>query len=368
MCTSKNVATVHSFRSIIEYSRSVGTDGNVFIQALIRRLDEIENLVDESSFVVLGPPCLAVREISIQNNLVEMDSTDAGWLRSTGILHVRLKKQQEAILGFLGQCQPLMLLSEMPGNIGDHLIWLGTERMLTISGLAFDRLPMELFNQSRFESKKGTLLIPGSGALTSKWHEWLPGLVLSASKVFERIVILPSEYEPEVPIVQEALLQKNVFPFAREVESYAKIKAYGKAELALDLALWAGDCISAQPVNSEQTPKNQLFAMRTDAGSLLADNDLKPASQNNDISLSCKNLTEFLDRIRESTEVVTDRLHVAVAAVMLNKQVHYVDPCDLKISRYIHYNFQNEFRSQLHHHDPLWLVEQGLAMRLGGGL
>ena len=83
-------------------------------------------------------------------------------------------------------------------------------------------------------------MIPGSGALTSKWHEWLPGLVLSASKVFERIVILPSEYEHQVPIVQEALLQKNVFPFAREVESYAKIKAYGKAELALDLALCCG--------------------------------------------------------------------------------------------------------------------------------
>ena len=51
----KNITSLHNFRSIVEYSRSVGTDGNVLIQGLIRRLDKIENLVDESSFAALGP-------------------------------------------------------------------------------------------------------------------------------------------------------------------------------------------------------------------------------------------------------------------------------------------------------------------------
>jgi len=295
-------------------------------------------------------------------------ASSTGMPRSRGTLNERLKRQAQAINAFLLQCQPLTLLSEIPGNIGDHLIWLGTERMLTSSGLTFDRLPMQVLQGSLSQRRKGILLIPGSGALTAKWHEWLPSLALVASKMFERVVILPSEFEPAVPIVHEVLLQENVFPFAREAESYAKIKGYGRAELALDLALWAGDCVSAQPDDYEQSPKNQLLAMRKDAGSLLVDNGFKAAKHNNDISLSCKNLSEFWGCIRESSEVVTDRLHVAVAAVMLNKHVHYVDPYDHKISRYIRFNFQDEFHSQLHHHDPLWLMEQGLAVRLGDGV
>jgi hypothetical protein len=36
---------------------------------------------------------------------------------------------------------------------------------------------------------------------------------------------------------------------------------------------------------------------------------------------------------------VTDRLHVAVAGVMLNKKLFYIDPDDEKISSYFNFTF-----------------------------
>ena len=63
---------------------------------------------------------------------------------------------------------------------------------------------------------------------------------------------------------------------------------------------------------------------------------------------------------------MSDRLHVVVAAVMLGKAVHYVDPSRRKISAYVDYVFRDEFRNRLVQRDEQWLAAQGFIEPLDG--
>jgi exopolysaccharide biosynthesis predicted pyruvyltransferase EpsI len=270
-----------------------------------------------------------------------------------------MRNHRESIAHFLHPTSPIYLLTEMQGNVGDQLIWAGTERMLCMSGLTFNRLTVEQLKE-RNHKTPGTLVVPGSGAFVDRWHEWLPDLIIFASPLFDRIVILPSQYDPNVPIVKKALQLENVFPFAREAHSYSKIKVFGKASLSLDPALWAIDFVPTQGDKKEwgtdTAQAKEILVLRTDQGSMLAYHGLQPAIHNNDISLTCIDLVEFLNMIRQAHIVITDRLHVVVAAMMLGKRVHFVDPYDEKISRYISYNFGDYFSNQLTQQSMDWLL------------
>lgn len=70
-------------------------------------------------------------------------------------------------------------------------------------------------------------------------------------------------------------------------------------------------------------------------------------------------MAAFLERIRGVDLVVTDRLHVVVAAAMLGKTVRFVDPADSKISRYVGFTFGDEFDDRLGQRDEQWLAAQG---------
>jgi exopolysaccharide biosynthesis predicted pyruvyltransferase EpsI len=270
-----------------------------------------------------------------------------------------MRKHQESIAHILHPTSPIYLLTEMQGNVGDQLIWAGTERMLCMSGLTFNRLTVQQLKE-KIHKTPGTLVVPGSGAFVDRWHEWLPDLIIFASPLFDRIVILPSQYDPNVPIVKKALQLENVFPFARDAHSYSKIKVFGKASLSLDPALWTIDFVPTQDDKKEwdidTAQVKSILALRTDKGSILADHGLQPAINNNDISLTCTDLNDFLNMIRQAHIVITDRLHVVVAAMMLGKQVHFVDPYDEKISRYIRYNFGDHFSNQLTQQTMDWLL------------
>jgi exopolysaccharide biosynthesis predicted pyruvyltransferase EpsI len=97
---------------------------------------------------------------------------------------------------------------------------------------------------------------------------------------------------------------------------------------------------------------------------MLPVSNLKQVKPNNDISLTCGNLDEFLDLIQRHDSVITDRLHVAVASLMLGKTVRYVDPYNQKISRYAKFNFGDEFRKSFQQRDESWLLGRGYVERM----
>lgn len=270
---------------------------------------------------------------------------------------------KHSLLSFLKKrTHPLYLLSDMHGNIGDHLIWAGTQDLLKMGGIHFFTVPIHQMDQIR--QPQATLLIPGSGAFDRLFHEWLPALVLKASDLFKEVIVFPSGFDREVPIVAECLKKTNVYLFAREPISYSSIKVSGRASLCLDCALFFNQ-FTVRNVLDVRIEKNDsiLLALREDQGSLLAHSGFKPnPTMNRDISLTSPTLDGWVDSIRKASTVVTDRLHVAVAAVLFEKKLIYFETYNKKISTYFSYAFRDHFSDRIRSCSLSWLVNNHFVM------
>lgn len=285
-----------------------------------------------------------------------------------GSLATRMNHYQRLCGSFLRSApSPVYLLSGMPGNIGDHLIWIGTETLLHAERIEFRRVTVDEVRIISRKQSAGTLVVPGSGAMTKNWHEWLPATIEVASKLFEKVVVLPSQYETAVGEVCTALSQPNVFAFARDAESYRLAREYGRAALALDPALWAFQSFTHNHNREERISDGSvLLALRTDADSRLRFSRLKASSQNNDISLTSASIGDFINTVLGCESVVSDRLHVIVACAMLGKSVKFIDTHDEKISRYVKFNFRSEFHSRLVSVDFQWLLKNSYVEATSG--
>jgi exopolysaccharide biosynthesis predicted pyruvyltransferase EpsI len=264
----------------------------------------------------------------------------------------RLDLYGQALARWLHQQGPLRLIVRMPGNIGDALIWRGTADL-------FERHRIDAERIDHRQALDGphpdtTLVIPGSGALTRLWHEWLPELIERAAAQYRQVVVLASDYDPDVPGVARALALPNVWAIARQPLSYAAIRPFGRAVLMPDPALWCRRFHPASPAPPAAAAANAdhgdpeeplLLALRTDRGSCLADLPLRPDPQRNrDLSRVAPDLDAFLDAVDAAAHVVTDRLHIAVSAVMLGKRLSWIDPYDRKISSYLAFAFEEPQR------------------------
>jgi hypothetical protein len=276
--------------------------------------------------------------------------------------YARRSAHRDELLTYLGEQHDLHLLTEMRGNTGDQLIWSGTRDLLASGRVPYS--PITLGEVGEAAHPRSTLLIPGSGAFDSRWHEWLPETVSTAARDFEKVVILPSSFDPTVPVVAKCLARHNVHAYAREERSYRCIEGLGRASLSLDCAVYFhgfeyGGGAAALP--AEDGPL--LLALREDQGSRLSARGLRPDPLvNRDISLCTTRLAVWLDAVSQAARVVTDRLHVAIAAVLLGRRLTYVDPYDAKISTYFSYAFGDAFSHLVTRHSLSWLVHSGFAV------
>jgi exopolysaccharide biosynthesis predicted pyruvyltransferase EpsI len=268
---------------------------------------------------------------------------------------------KESLLHFLAQQSDLCLLTNIPGNIGDHLIWAGTEDLLAFGGIPYTSILLKDIQD--IDLPRGTLLVPGSGALTKSYHEWLPAAVISASRRFYKVILLPSGYEVTVPIVAECLSQENVYAFARETRSYRSMKNMGRAALSFDCAVYYhefDDVPALLPKNRQDTV---LLALREDKDSLLCGQNLAPNPDiNEDISRVKTSLDEWIKTIRRHDIIVTDRLHVAMASVLFGKRLFYLDPRNSKISNYFSFTFRDMFDDRFEHCTTAWLLSNDFVI------
>jgi exopolysaccharide biosynthesis predicted pyruvyltransferase EpsI len=276
--------------------------------------------------------------------------------------YARRSAHRDELLTYLGEQHDLHLLTEMRGNTGDQLIWSGTRDLLDSGQVPYS--PTTLAEVGEAAYPRSTLLIPGSGAFDQRWHEWLPDTVCTAARGFEKIVILPSSFDPTVPVVAKCLARHNVHAFAREERSYRCIEGLTRASLSFDCAVYFHgfeDGGGAAALPAEDGPL--LVALREDEGSRLSAQGLRPDPLlNRDISLRTTRLAEWLDAVSRAARVVTDRLHVAVAAVLLGRRLMYVDPYNAKISTYFSYAFGDAFSHLVTRHSLSWLVHSGFAV------
>ncbi|MCI0389570.1 MAG: polysaccharide pyruvyl transferase family protein [Acidobacteria bacterium] len=196
------------------------------------------------------------------------------------------------------------------GNIGDHLIHAGTRSLL--SGLLYKET--SILNLS---AAGGDLaLISGGGGWCEAFHH-MPKYLPLIEKKFRRVIVLPSSFDISVEIVREALAKTRALVFARERVSYELIRGLCKADLAHDCAFF----FDYSPYAHPQAKKGHggLRTYRMDPEALPG--DLPP--DNNDISMTCESLDEWLRIISRYEVIRTDRAHVMIAAAMMGKQVFY---------------------------------------------
>jgi exopolysaccharide biosynthesis predicted pyruvyltransferase EpsI len=277
----------------------------------------------------------------------------------------RILRWGVSISNFIKQNSNIFLLTDLPGNIGDHLIWEGTIDFLKLNQIKYKKISIS--ELSRIGCIDGCLLIPGSGALTTYFHEWLPETIEAASERFTKVIVLPSQLEPKEIEIQKILKLANVVFFTREVKSFVRTKDYARIGLGVDLALFSKNFDQIDFRNHNSTSE-QLVCLRTDAASEIVSAEcLLNENKNRDISIIMPNLDSWILAIREAESIVTDRLHVAVTAVMFNKKLFYIDPHDEKISSYFNFTFGNICPTKdVFKVDMAYLKDQGILKCRGG--
>jgi GT2 family glycosyltransferase/exopolysaccharide biosynthesis predicted pyruvyltransferase EpsI len=202
------------------------------------------------------------------------------------------------------------------GNIGDELIWAGTRRLL--DGHVYREISLDELSSSGGD----TALLCGGGAFSHHYNEFMPEALAIAEMRFDRVIVLPSTFDVEEERVRNALRRTKATVFARERESFSRIAGLCDARLAHDCAFF----FDFSPYSTSGT--GTLSAFRTDH-ECAGRGDLPP--HNNDLSVTCRTLDEWLSAIAQHAVVHTDRAHVMIAAALMGKEVGYSSSSYFKV-------------------------------------
>jgi GT2 family glycosyltransferase len=211
------------------------------------------------------------------------------------------------------------------GNIGDELIYAGTRQLL--AGFRYrERSILEL------DGIEGDLAVVTGGGAWCKAFEDMARNLPEVEKRFARVIVLPSSFDLDSPLVATTLARTRALVFAREGVSYEQIRSVCQAELAHDCAFF----FDYGPYRSDG--QGTLFSFRKDREGI-AGRKLPP--NNIDISTECETLDEWLWTISRHAVIHSDRAHVIIAGIMLDKRVAYGLSNYHKISSIVDYSFSS---------------------------
>lgn len=199
------------------------------------------------------------------------------------------------------------------GNRGDDLIYAGARQLL--KGLQYE----EISARKKLREAGGhTAIMSGGGDWCHAFHSFDPKVFAELEKRFENLILLPTTFDPSVPLVRYVLKRTKALIFARERESYRRIKNLCNADIAYDTAFF----FDYAPY--KQKGEGLLNAYRIDPETARAEGtDAMLPPDNNDISMTCESLDEWLWTISRHEVIHTDRAHVMIAGVMMGKRVEY---------------------------------------------
>lgn len=220
-----------------------------------------------------------------------------------------IEASRRRILSAIGETAKITLIRGY-GNLGDELIYAGTRRLL--AGIKYHEIGIERLSDETERRTSGLALVTGGGAWCEHF-QYMARHLPEIEKRFSRVIVLPSSYDASVSFIRRTLSRSKALFFARERVSYEQIRGLCRAELAHDGAFF----FDYRPYRIRGA--GLLRAFRTDSES--AGGAIPP--DNDDISLSCASLDEWLWTIARFEAVHTDRAHVMIAAAMLGKRVSY---------------------------------------------
>ncbi len=272
-----------------------------------------------------------------------------------------------------------------PGNAGDSLIACGAFKLFKESNIDYD-----LVDPLTFKGERKTIFYAGGGNLVGLYphsREFFRTFHKSA----QRLVLLPHTVAKNEDLLSE--LGSNVTIFARERLSYEHLKKFAKkAEIFLDndlaFNLTANDFLKMKPISfleasvakcfyklssnkqeADKIPspilmlKNSVFEYKTQLSTnrnaaSFRDDDEKlvsiDARGNADLSsiynydtrnpqLCTYAAQRLFKHINRFDTIRTDRLHVCIAAALLNKQVEFFPNSYFKCKAVFEYSLKGNF-------------------------
>jgi exopolysaccharide biosynthesis predicted pyruvyltransferase EpsI len=191
-----------------------------------------------------------------------------------------------------------------PGNWGDALIRYGTLKFLRERGFQYRELRLPRKTWLIPYMKGGTLLYGGGGG----WCKLYSHSVRLVDRLRRRfkVIVLPSTYELSCSF-------PNTVFFCRD--AYESKQNMPHATFCHDMAFSIGEI-------SSPTGRGRGHFFRTDQESAKRI-DIPP--DNLDLSLKGRHWSDihpFVEEVAKYSAIYTDRLHVAIAACLLGKEVH----------------------------------------------
>lgn len=197
-----------------------------------------------------------------------------------------------------------------PGNYGDSLIWHGTKILLNELNISE--------NYVEIDSPKinETLFIDGGGNFVDYYSD-VSNFLSNKRDLYKKIVILPHTIFGDKQIKILNSLPGNITVFCRERVSFEFVK---QNFLKGSIYLWH-DCAFYNHFPKSPEGDGILNAFREDKESII--NHVPPA--NNDLSYNgyaTKPLEDLINYLMKYREINTDRLHLAICATLLGKEVN----------------------------------------------
>lgn len=196
-----------------------------------------------------------------------------------------------------------------PGNYGDSLIWHGTKILLSSLNISEDYVDLES------PQNRQTLFIDGGGNFIDYYND-VHDFLTEKAHLYENIVILPHTIFGKRQIDVLNNIRGKVTVFCRERVSASFVN---ESLTHGELYLWH-DCAFYNSFDPNPKGEGILQAFRTDMES--AHEELP--NSNIDVSYNGyakKPLDKLLGTLEKYKQVDTDRLHVALGAALLGKEV-----------------------------------------------
>jgi len=208
---------------------------------------------------------------------------------------------------YTGQCVDFFRFN---GNYGDSIIWHGTMSLLS-------ELNINISNVDLLSEKTNDILFIDGGGNFVDYYDDVRNFIFKKHEWYKEIILLPHTIFGNKQIEILSKLRSNTTIFCREKESAKFVDSFVKN---CNVFLWH-DCAFYNSFEKTETGKGILNAFRSDCESILK---FIP-EPNVDISYNgyaTKPLNEFLATIAQFEQLNTDRLHVAITAVLIGKKVN----------------------------------------------
>ena len=196
-----------------------------------------------------------------------------------------------------------------PGNYGDSLIWHGTKKLLSVLNIS------ERYVDISSPKHNDVLFIDGGGNFVDYYSD-VRNFLIEKPNLYSEIVIFPHTIfgEKQIEVLNNTSSKLTIFCREKVSAKFLEDRiTHG------EVYLWH-DCAFYNKFSQVPPGKGVLNAFRLDKESIL---HILPRS-NSDLSYhgyATKSLNGLMDILQKYEQVNTDRLHIAIGATLLGKQV-----------------------------------------------